>query len=97
VTLDTSKPICTRDGRPAKILSIGHISSITPQEYSYPIRAEVEHPNDRTKKLTWCFMINGQYKSSDPCNHNDLVNQKVWHEWLYAVKHSRMVQPVRRS
>jgi hypothetical protein len=76
---DPTKPCRTRDGRKAIILTTDQTKMEGP--YSYPIRAKVQHPdNGRSDEwVEWNFMANGQWKSNDSHNHNDLVNEMPWH------------------
>ena len=64
--------VMTRDGRVATILSVSEKTKMG--GYTYPILAEVEHPNKAGELVRWHFMANGQWKSNDSCNNNDLVN-----------------------
>lgn len=67
--------VMTRDGRSAKIISVNESNEMG--GYSYPILAEVEHPNEAGELVRWHFMANGQWKSNDSCNNNDLI-----HPWM---------------
>lgn len=67
--------VMTRDGRSAKIISVNETSKMG--GYEYPILAEVEHPNEAGEIVRWHFMANGQWKSNDSCNNNDLI-----HPWM---------------
>ena len=70
--IDFSKPLRTRDGRRARLVETGRF--MKEGGYSYPVRAKVQHPNDRSKWVEWNYMANGRWKSNDPLNNNDLVN-----------------------
>lgn len=67
--------VMTRDGRPARIIATNETNEMG--GYSYPILAEVEHPNHTGQFIRWHFMGNGQWKSNDSCNNNDLI-----HPWM---------------
>lgn len=69
--LDLSAPLRTRDGRAVRLLSADSPQQIGP--YTYPILAEVEHPNAPGEWVRWHFLRCGHWKSNDACNHNDLV------------------------
>lgn len=73
--LDITKPICTRDGRASRLLETG--CSYTIGGYLYPLKAEVEHPNCPGEWVSWHYMLNGQWKSNDINNPNDLINVNV--------------------
>lgn len=68
--------VVTRDGRQARILSMTEKNQMGP--YLYPILAEVEHPNEPGEWVAWHYMANGQWKSNDPENHNDLIPFVGW-------------------
>lgn len=67
--------VMTRDGRQAKIVAVD--ASHDMGGYQYPIVAEVDHPNDPGALVLWHYMANGQWKSNDSCNNNDLI-----HPWM---------------
>lgn len=73
--IDLTKPICTRDLRAARIIGADSAHMMGP--YRYPIVAEVEHPNEPGQWVRWNYMSNGQWKSNDHENNNDLVNVQV--------------------
>jgi hypothetical protein len=82
--LDVTKPVRTRDGRKARIIATDQ--TVTEGGgYIYPIRAEVEHPNERGKFVRWNYLADGRWKSNERRNHNDLVNERPWHRWLGAL------------
>lgn len=64
--------VMTRDGRDARIVSIDEGPKMG--GYRYPILAEVEHPNNKGEFVLWHYMANGQWRSNDACNGNDLVH-----------------------
>lgn len=70
--LDLTAPIRTRDGRAVRLISTTDTHKMGP--YNYPLRAEVERPNDPGGWTAWHYMRDGRWKSNDPCNGNDLVN-----------------------
>jgi hypothetical protein len=72
MSLDTSKPVRTRDGRAAHIIRSDSDHTMGP--YRYPVVAEVEHPNDQEAWVRWHYMDTGWWKSNEPENGNDLVN-----------------------
>lgn len=80
MSFDPTKPVCTRDGRKARILRTNQVYS-EGGGYNYPIRAEVQHPSDLGKMIQWNYLEDGRWKSNDPCNHNDLINEMPWHVW----------------
>ena len=70
--IDVTQPLRTRDGRAVRL-----ISADTPQQmgpYTYPILAEVEHPNKPGRWVRWHYLRCGHWKSNDDQNDNDLVN-----------------------
>ena len=67
--------VMTRNGRSARIVATGETNKMG--GYSYPILAEVEHPNEPGQFVRWHYMPNGQWKSNDSCNNNDLI-----HPWM---------------
>lgn len=84
MTLDTNRPVRTRDGRKARIIATNQTVS-EGGGYVYPIRAQVEHPNEPGSFVEWNYLADGRWKSNDHHNHNDLVNESVWHCWLGAI------------
>ncbi len=70
--LDLSAPLRTRDGRAVRLLSANSPQQMGP--YTYPILAEVEHPNSPGEWVRWHFLRCGHWKSNDDQNNNDLVN-----------------------
>lgn len=64
--------VMTRDGRAARIVSVDSTHQMG--GYRYPIQAEVESPNNPGEVIRWHYMANGQWKSNDACNGNDLVH-----------------------
>ena len=79
--LDVTKPVRTRDGRKARIIAADQTVS-EGGGYVYPIRAEVEHPNDPKKVIRWNYLADGRFKSNEDRNPNDLINERPWHRWL---------------
>lgn len=84
MSFDPNLPVRTRDGRKARILRTDQTVS-EGGGYIYPIRAAVEHPNDPKQFVEWNYLADGRWKSNDPRNHNDLVNERIWHRWLGAL------------
>lgn len=72
MTLDTTKPIKTRDGRAAYI--VGTNGRQRMGKYLYPIIAEVEHPNESGQWVAWHYLPDGRWKSSESKNNNDIIN-----------------------
>ncbi len=70
--LDVAEPIRTRDGRAARLMPKEHPQRMGP--YTYPLVAEVEHPNKAGAWVRWHYLRCGHWKSNDACNGNDLVN-----------------------
>lgn len=82
--IDTSKAIRTRDGRKARIIATNSTHMMGP--YRYPIIAEVEHPNEPGQWVRWHYMEDGRWKSNEPGNHNDLLNEMPWHRWSHELQ-----------
>ena len=76
VALRIDQPVMTRDGRAARVLTF--TSDHTEGPYPFPVVAEVEHPNEVGSWLRWHYMANGQWKSNDPANPNDLIPLREW-------------------
>jgi hypothetical protein len=70
--IDVAQPLRTRDGRAVRLLSDAAPQQMGP--YTYPILAEVEHPNKPGAWVRWHYLRCGHWKSNDDCNSNDLVN-----------------------
>ena len=71
-SFDPSKPVATRDGRAAVVLSTTSTHTMGP--YAYPIQAKVEHPNEPTGWVAWHYLPDGRWKSNEDENNNDLIN-----------------------
>ena len=50
---------------------------MNPHDLRPELFAEVEHPNEAGEIVRWHYMANGQWKSNDSCNNNDLI-----HPWM---------------
>ena len=84
MNFDPNKPVRTRDGRKAVILSKDD-RRMEGGGYVYTIRAEVEHPNDPKLTVRWNYLPEGRWKSNEDRNPNDLVNERIWHRWLGVI------------
>lgn len=86
--MDITKPVRTRDGRKAEIIRADQTVS-EGGGYVYPIRAKVEHPNKPGEWVEWNYLADGRWKSNDCKNPNDLINVRIWHRWLDALRASK--------
>jgi hypothetical protein len=89
MSLDFTQPICTRDGRMARLLATPS-RPIGNHHYLYPVRVAIEYP-DQGGWFERSYTADGRWSRDGTHSPNDLVNEMPWHLCLRHVTQNRMV------